>query len=271
MRSGTTPSWSQANQSPVRQNPVWISSAMNRTPLAVHHSAMAGRKPGAGTMKPPSPWIGSMRTQPTFDRAYLALHLLDGPGGRLDAGHSLGVAERVRHRHPVHLGSEGAEAVSVGHVLGRQGHGQVGPAVVRVIEDDDGVAAGDVTGDLDGVLDGLGARVEQRRALLVVTRGAGVELLAHGDVLLVGTDHEAGVGEFGDLVPDGLDHGRGGVPHADHGDARSEVDQRVAVDVDQDRPLGAIDVEREHRADPGGHGRRAPRARVRSTLDRAVR
>src|ERR1700759_3428504 len=30
--SGTTPSCSQANQSPVRQNPVWISSAMNTIP-----------------------------------------------------------------------------------------------------------------------------------------------------------------------------------------------------------------------------------------------
>ncbi len=62
-RSGTTPSKSQANQSPVRQKPVWISSAMNTTPLAVHHSEIAGRKPGAGTMKPPSPRIGSITTQ----------------------------------------------------------------------------------------------------------------------------------------------------------------------------------------------------------------
>ena len=62
-RSGTTPSSSQANQSPVRQKPVWISSATNSTPLAVHHAASAGRKPAAGTTKPPSPWIGSMTTQ----------------------------------------------------------------------------------------------------------------------------------------------------------------------------------------------------------------
>ena len=66
IRSGTTPSSLQANQSPVRQNPVWISSAMNATPLAVHQAEMAGRNPGAGTMKPPSPWMGSMSTQPVF-------------------------------------------------------------------------------------------------------------------------------------------------------------------------------------------------------------
>ena len=35
---------------------------------------------------------------------------------------------------------------------------------------------------------------------------------------------------------DGVDDRRGGVAHADHGDARAEVDQGVAVDVDEDRP-----------------------------------
>jgi hypothetical protein len=34
IRSGTTRSWSQANQSPVRQNPVWISSAISRMPCS---------------------------------------------------------------------------------------------------------------------------------------------------------------------------------------------------------------------------------------------
>ncbi len=62
IRSGTTPSWSHANRSPVRANPLWISSATNRTPLAEHQSASAGRKPGAGTTNPPSPWMGSITT-----------------------------------------------------------------------------------------------------------------------------------------------------------------------------------------------------------------
>ena len=62
-RSGTTPSWSEANQSPVRQKPDWISSAISTTSFARHHSASPGRKPSAGTTKPPSPWIGSITTQ----------------------------------------------------------------------------------------------------------------------------------------------------------------------------------------------------------------
>ena len=38
IRSGTTSSCSQANQSPVRQKPLWISSAMNRMPFSLHQS-----------------------------------------------------------------------------------------------------------------------------------------------------------------------------------------------------------------------------------------
>nr|CRL69114.1 hypothetical protein CPGR_00208 [Mycolicibacter nonchromogenicus] len=45
---------------PVRAKPVCTSSAMNTTSLSRHQANSAGRKPGAGTMNPPSPWIGSM-------------------------------------------------------------------------------------------------------------------------------------------------------------------------------------------------------------------
>ena len=61
-RSGTMPNNSLANMTPVRPNPDCTSSAMKTTPFARHQSAIAGRKPSAGTMKPPSPWIGSTIT-----------------------------------------------------------------------------------------------------------------------------------------------------------------------------------------------------------------
>ena len=44
----------------MRAKPVCTSSAMKTTPFAFAHSCSAGRNPGAGTMKPPSPWMGSM-------------------------------------------------------------------------------------------------------------------------------------------------------------------------------------------------------------------
>ena len=60
IRSGSMPSCSQANMAPVRAIPVWTSSAMNTTLFARHQRSNAGRNPSAGTMKPPSPWMGSM-------------------------------------------------------------------------------------------------------------------------------------------------------------------------------------------------------------------
>jgi hypothetical protein len=66
IRSGWRPSNDDANQSPVRQKPLWISSAMKTTPCSRAHAANAGRNPGAGTMKPPSPWIGSISNAATF-------------------------------------------------------------------------------------------------------------------------------------------------------------------------------------------------------------
>ena len=123
--------------------------------------------------------------------------------------------------------------------------------MVGVVEDDDRVAAGVVAGDLDGVLDGLGAGVEERGPLLVVARGQLGELLADLDVLLVGRDHEAGVGEVGDLSLHRLDHPRRGVADRGDGDARAEVDQLVAVDVAQDAAAGLLDVDRQRRADAG--------------------
>ena len=139
-RSGTTPSSSQANQSPVRQKPVWISSAMNRMPLAVHHSEIAGRKPGAGTTKPPSPWIGSIATHARLAGADLLVEVVDRAGRRLLAGEP--VAQRVGHRRPVDLARERPEALLVGHVLGRHRHREVGAPVVGVVEDGHRVPAG---------------------------------------------------------------------------------------------------------------------------------
>jgi hypothetical protein len=64
IRSGTTPSWSQANQSPVRQKPVCTSSAMSRMPCSRHQSA----RPGQEALR-------------RHDEAALALDRLDDDGG----------------------------------------------------------------------------------------------------------------------------------------------------------------------------------------------
>ena len=164
-RSGTTSSCSLANQAPVRQKP--------RLHLVGDEQDAVLGAPG-----------GQMRagTRGRHDEAALALDRLDehaghvagadllvdqveGPVGRIAPLMPAGIPERVGHRHPVHLRGERPEPVLVGHVLGGQGHGQVGAAVVGVIEHDDRLAAGGVAGHLDGVLDRLGPGVEQGRGL----------------------------------------------------------------------------------------------------------
>ena len=72
------PKCSLANIAPVRAKPVCTSSAMKTTPFARHQSTSAGRKPSAGTMKPPSPWIGSMMIGGEVVGADLLLDQRDG-------------------------------------------------------------------------------------------------------------------------------------------------------------------------------------------------
>ncbi len=172
-------------------------------------------------------------------------------GGQLLA--ELRVAERVGHRRAVDLGGEGAEAVLVGHRLRRQRHRQVGAAVIGVVEGDDRLLARVGPCDLDGVLDGLGPGVEQRRPLFADDRGEPVEVLADGDVLLVGRDHEAGMRELGGLRGHGVDDAGRGVADGRDRDARAQVDQPVAVDVLDDAAARAGRVHRHGGSDATGY------------------
>ena len=223
-------------------------------PCSAAYAARPGRKP----------WRGHDEAALAGDRldddrgdvvgADLLVDLGDHLGERLGAGvvRAGRPAERVGQRHPVDLARERAEALLVGHVLRGHGHREVGAAVVAVLEHHDGVALGVDAGDLDRVLEGLGAGVEQRRLLGEVTGGEPVERLAHLDVALVRRDHEAGVREGGHLVLDVADHVVGGVADADHGDAGAEVDEGVAVDVDEHPAARPLDEHRQRRAEPAG-------------------
>ena len=72
--SGSMPQCSQARKRPVRPNPVWISSAMNKVPYLRQRSSAERRYPSSG-MVTPLPWIGStmkaaicFRGQSPFER-----------------------------------------------------------------------------------------------------------------------------------------------------------------------------------------------------------
>ena len=83
----------------------------------------------------------------------------------------------------------------------------------------------------------------------MVPRCVARELFADHDVLLVRGDHEARVGEPGDLLTDPFHHAGRGVARRHDGDARAEVDERVTVGVDEDAAPGGGDEHREHMAD----------------------
>ena len=184
-------------------------------------------------------------------RADLLLDDVDGPGRGLLAGEP--VAERVGHRCAVDLARERPEPLLVRHVLRGHRHREVGAPVVGVVEDRDRVPTGGDPGDLDGVLDRLGAGVEQRGLLGVVARRQLREGRADVDVAVVRRDHEAGVRERRHLLLDPRDHLRRRVAHAGHRDARPEIDQRVAVDVHEHAATG------RGRRRPGAWCRRRPR------------
>src|SRR5690606_16514197 len=89
----------------------------------------------------------------------------------------------------------------------------------------------------------------------------------HPDVVLVGGDHEAGVGEAGGLLGDGgRDRGVGGADAGDR-DAGGQIDERIAVDVDEHPAVGVGGVDGPGGADArrdGGSAAGGERARGRA-------
>ena len=122
-----------------------------------------------------------------------------------------------------------------------------------VVEDDDGGPPGRRAGDLDGVLDRLGARVDEDRLLLLAgARRQLGEAAAHLDVRLVDADHEALVEVLVGLRLDRVDDGREAVAGVLAADAAGEVDERAAVDVGDAGAVGVRDDELRRR-DAGAH------------------
>ena len=112
-RSGTTPSCSQANQSPVRPKPVWISSATNTMPLLARKRRRAPRrKPGAGHDEAALALDRLDDDRGHVVGADLLVDQVDRPRRRLVGARSgaVGPAERVGHRHPVDLAARTARS-----------------------------------------------------------------------------------------------------------------------------------------------------------------
>ena len=114
------------------------------------------------------------------------------------------------------------------------------------LERDHGRAAGVEARELDGVLDGLGARVEEGRLGGPAEGREREQLLRELDVRLVGDDGEVGVGEAAELLLGGLDDAGMGMAGVQAADAAREVDEDVAVDIGQRRAAALVRDDRQH-------------------------
>ena len=106
----------------------------------------------------------------------------------------------------------------------------------RALERDHRRAAGVEPRELDGVLDRLGARVEERRLRGPAERREREQALGERRVDLVGHDREVGVREALELLLGRGDDMRVGVADVEAADAAGEVDEDVAVDVGERAP-----------------------------------
>ena len=111
------------------------------------------------------------------------------------------------------------------------------------VEDHHARPSGRGARDLDRVLDGFGARVDEQRLGLALARPERVQPAGDLDVGLVHPDHEALVQVAIDLLVHRADDGFRVVPEVLAGDAAGEVEQLVAVGVPERRALGAGDDE----------------------------
>ena len=86
----------------------------------------------------------------------------------------------------------------------------------------------------------------------MVTRGEPVERGGYVDESLVLGDQEARVGEALSLLRNSPDHGRIGRTDTGHSDPRGEVDDVIAIDIDQDPASGSLDEDRHRDAQTAG-------------------
>ena len=129
--------------------------------------------------------------------------------------------------------------------------------MVRVLEHGDAGAARVLAGDLHAVLDGLGARVDEHGLLREVAGGVLGEQFGDPHVLLVRRDREERVHDIAELTLRRGDDGVVGVADRGDPDAGAEVDELVAVDVDEDGAVRALDEHRKGRRD-AARDRREP-------------
>ena len=205
-----------------------------------------------------TPWRNSFGAR-SYDEPALALHGLDHDRSHLLRGdlrheRALEVGERLGRRrpavvlregNPVDLGRERTEPRLVRMRLRRQRHREQRAAVESAFECDHGRSLRVRARELDRVLDGLGAGVEERRLRRTAERRQRDEPFRERHVRLVRDDREVRVEEARGLLLHCVDDARVRVADVEAADAAGEVDERVPVDVGERRAFAALDHDGE--------------------------
>ena len=158
------------------------------------------------------------------------------------------VVGRQTRRRPVHVrnrqtddfGGERTKSALEQSVLAREAQGEQRAAVIAALETDNRRPAGVFPRQLDGVLNGFGAAVGQDGLLAERSGRRLVQDLRQAHVRLVGRHQRTGMDVFRSLRLNGPHNRRRRVPNRQHADPAGEVDQRIAVGVENKTAVGAL-------------------------------
>jgi hypothetical protein len=169
-------------------------------------------------------------------------------------GEIVRATEAIGIGNAVNLWCERTHSRLVGSDLACEGQREKGAAVKSVFETEDRRSTGVGAGDLDGVLDALGAAVGEKSLLLPVDRSELVEAFREAEVDFIRSHVKAGMGESIDLLLDRCHDLGGMVADVEYADTTREVDQAIAIDIFYQSPLGPGDIYRRDVEQPARYG-----------------
>ena len=259
--SGTMPSCWKACSRPVRARPTLTSSHTSGTPAARHASCTARRKPSGGTTSPPSERIGSTIRQATLPVASAPDRCEGGGGIGLDRRRGQGGTGSGTARAP------GPDRRVAGlDLLAGDAHRQSQPAVVAVLERDDGAPARRMPAGAQGDVVGVGAGMAEIDAALPAALGGrhpGEQILGEADRVRVDRGEAARTGRGAHRAGDGLHDGGMAMAEAGRRPRRGEVDELAAGRIERGsrrvprRPRAGRTAASPPRRSPGRHARAA--------------
>src|SRR6202043_1483801 len=156
----------------------------------------------------------------------------------------VGATVRVWIRNVLDTGEESAKAFALcrfGRGKGKRAHGA---AVKAAVERDELIALGGVTRELHGAFDGFGAGVGEESFFRVGAGNSVDEFLGELWQAFIIEIRAGHVNQLGRLLLDCFDYLRMAMTGGADGDAGSEIQKGVAVNIFHDRAVAALGDER---------------------------